>query len=140
MRIECTQCEWLKGGICLKGRNTNYKSCCPFKSPKFNILKIGNMPHITEEDYKFVRDTLRAAAENEETEVTIRLYDLDFVFDITDAKFNVRQVPTGVEHMGEKEMVYESELVSARCSFRGAFDDDDYPVETDFMEHKIAVI
>ena len=140
MRVECTQCNLLKNDRCLKGRNTNYKSCCRFKSPKFDILKIGNMPHITEEDYKFVRNALREAAENEETEVTIRLYDLDFVFDITDAKFNARQVPTGVEHMGEKEMVYESELESARCSFRGAFDDDDSPVETDFMEHKIAVI
>lgn len=108
--------------------------------PKFNILKIGNMPHITKEDYKFVRETLREAAEKQETEVTIRLYDLDLVFDITDIKFRERRVPTGVEYMGDKEMMYEKELESARCSFRGAFDDDNSPVETDFLEHKIALL
>ena len=140
MKIECTQCDLLKIGRCSIGMNTNSKSCCPFKSPKFNILKIGNMPHITEEDYKFVRNAIREAAENQETEVTIRIDDLDFVFDITDIKFRERRVPTGVEYMGYKEMMYEKELESARCSFRGAFDDDDSPVETDFMEHKIAVI
>lgn len=98
------------------------------------------MPHITEDDYKFFRNAIREAAENEETEVTVRLDNLDFVFDITDIKFNSHEVPTGVEYMGDKEMMYEKEFESARCSFRGAFDDDDSPVETDFLEHKIAVI
>lgn len=98
------------------------------------------MPHITEEDYEFVRETLRNAAENEETEVTIRLDNLDFVFDITDIKFNSHEVPTGVEHMGYKEMVYEKEFESARCSFRGAFDEGGNPVETDFLKQKIKAL
>ena len=141
MRIECTQCDWLiDGRECAKGKNVNHFRYCRFKSPQFNIKNIGNMVHITNKDYKTFQDAIRDAAEKEEQEVTVRMYDLDFIFDINEIKFAEIRVTSGVEHMGEREEWYEKHFFSARCSFRGAFDEDGVPVETDFMEHRISVV
>ena len=40
MRIECTQCDWLKNGDCLKRKNVNHFGLCKYKSPKFDIEKV----------------------------------------------------------------------------------------------------
>ena len=41
MRVECTQCKWLKNGMdCSAGKNVNHFGLCKTKRPKFDIDKV----------------------------------------------------------------------------------------------------
>ena len=106
----------------MKRKNVNHFRYCRYKSPAFDITKIGDMVHISSSDYRLIRDILREAASKEQKEATVRMHDIDFVFDITDHEF-----------------LFEGVLFSAKARLRGAFKDGE-EVETDFLEYKIAVI
>ena len=97
------------------------------------------MIHVSKEDYDEIKEGILIAAENETNEVNIEINDITFVIDIN---VNVSYVTmtTGVKHMGEEETYQEKYIDSIKATFRGAFNKDGDEVETDFLEHKIAVI
>ena len=98
------------------------------------------MIHVSKEDYDEMKEAIIRCAEKCQDEVCVELNGIDFIIDIQSVDRTYKTEKTGVTHLGCEETYQVPIINSIHSAFRGAFNKDGDEVETDFLEHKIAVI